>query len=47
MVVCGWSLTAGVTDPFVLMAQNEPAMLDSRHPFQWVLIFFRSPRLGL
>jgi len=40
-------LTAGVTDPFVLMAQNDPAMLDAMHPFQWVLIFFRSLLAGL
>ena len=40
-------LTAGVTDPFVLMAQNDPAMLDAMHPFQWILVFLRSILAGL
>lgn len=40
-------LTAIVTDPLVLMAQNEPAMMDSMHPFQWTLIFTRALLAGL
>lgn len=40
-------LTAGVTDPFVLLAQNDPSMLSAMHPFQWTLIFFRSLLAGL
>lgn len=40
-------LTAFVTDPMVLLAQNDPVMLGSMHQFQWALIFFRSMLAGL
>ena len=40
-------LTAIVTDPLVLMAQNEPVMMEAMHPFQWSIIFLRALLAGL